>query len=297
VLTCETQDSGRIEVYTRPTAPRSIGGVLDDGLKLWRQAFAKTWPVAIMAQVLVAIPLVIFWLQLGSAATAAQAQLFSMMTMSPAFSLAYLLLSLVSIGFHNAIIAQTNAAAVNVAMSVGESLSEGFRLLGRAFLLGLLVGIGLVVPLAMVFFAFAGASALPRVAFGIVVFLAVCFVLGKVILGTIILVIEDKRAVEALRRSWTLTTGYWWRVATILTVLIIVIAVVFIVVGIIAGIVVAIVGAKTVAATAIIQLISLLGNTLITPLYSAVAVSIYYDLKLRKEGADLAGRVNALATP
>jgi hypothetical protein len=45
----------------------------------------------------------------------------------------------------------------------------------------------------------------------------------------------------------------------------------------------------------LIQVISLLGNTLISPLYSAVLVAIYYDLKLRKEGADLAGRVSALA--
>jgi hypothetical protein len=77
--------------------------------------------------------------------------------------------------------------------------------------------------------------------------------------------------------------------------LIIVIAVLFLVVGVIAGIVAAILGTKALATTALIQLISLLGNTLITPLYSAVAVSIYYDLKLRKEGADLAGRVHALA--
>jgi hypothetical protein len=45
----------------------------------------------------------------------------------------------------------------------------------------------------------------------------------------------------------------------------------------------------------LIQIISLLGNALVTPLYSAVLLAIYYDIKLRKEGADLAGRVNALA--
>jgi hypothetical protein len=45
----------------------------------------------------------------------------------------------------------------------------------------------------------------------------------------------------------------------------------------------------------LIQGISLLGNTLISPLYAAVLVAIYHDLKLRKEGADLAGRVSALA--
>jgi len=40
--------------------------------------------------------------------------------------------------------------------------------------------------------------------------------------------------------------------------------------------------------------VSLLGTTILLPLISATLVAIYYDFKLRIEGADLAGRVNAL---
>lgn len=282
-------------MYTRPNAPRSIGGVLDDGLRLWLQAFSRTWPVALMSQVLLLLPLVIYWLQSGSIAAVAQSQVYLIMMKSAGFSLAYLLVSLASIGFQNAIVAQTDATAWGRAMATGEGLSVGFRLLGRTLLFGILVAIGIVVPVALMFFAFAGVSTLGRIASGIGVFLIICFVLGKIVLGANILVIEDKGAVESLRRSWTLTTGHWWRVAAILSVLIIVIAVVLLVVGVLAGVVAAIVGPHSTTSALLVQLLSLFGNTLFGPLFSAVTVAIFYDLKLRREGADLAGRVSALA--
>jgi len=281
-------------VYTRPNAPRSIGGVLDDGLRLWRQAFSRAWPLAVMAQVLVSIPIVIFWIQSGSVA-GAQTQFFLVMTKSLGFALAYALVSLASIGFQNAVIAQTDATATGVARTVGQSLALGFRLLGRAFLMLVLIGVGIAVPVGLLFVVLAAVSVAGRIAIGLVAFLLVCFVFGKIILATIILVIENKGATDSLRRSWTITTGHWWRVATILTVLIIVVAVVFLVVGVIAGIVGASLGPKSGISAALVQLITLFGNTLIVPLSAAVSVAIYYDLKLRKEGADLAGRVNALA--
>jgi hypothetical protein len=282
-------------VYTRPNAPRSIGGVLDDGLRLWLQAFSKTWPLALISQVLLMLPLVIYWLQSGSIATIAQSQFFPIMMKSAGFSLSYALASFASIGFQNAIVAQTDAAAWGRALSTGQGLSVGFRLFGRTLWFGILVAIAIAVPLALVFFALAGVSTLGRIAFGIAVFLVICFVLGKILLGATILVVEDKGAVESLRRSWTLTTGHWWRVAAILTVLIIVIAVVLLVIGVLAGIVAAMAGRQSITSALLVQLLSLFGNTLLGPLFSAVSVAILYDLKLRKEGADLAGRVSALA--
>jgi hypothetical protein len=39
----------------------------------------------------------------------------------------------------------------------------------------------------------------------------------------------------------------------------------------------------------LVQLISAAGYTLFIPFISAVSLSIYYDLKFRKEGTDLGG--------
>jgi hypothetical protein len=281
-------------MYTPATEPRSIGGVLDDGLRLWRAAFSKAWLIALMGQLLMAIPLLIYWAKFGAPLGARQ-PMITMMMNSVGLSLAYLVFSIASIGFHNAVIAQTDAAARNAGTTIGQSLSIGFRLLGRAFLMGLLVGLAVGVPVGLLFVVLVGASAAVRLIVGAAAFVVFCFAVGKVILGAVILIVEDKGAVDSLRRSWTLTTGYWWRVATILTVLVIVIVVLFLVIGIVAGIVAASMGSSGGISGLLIQVISLLGNALISPLYAAVLVAIYHDLKLRKEGSDLAGRVNALA--
>jgi len=281
-------------VYTRPTEPRSIGGVLDDGFRLWRSAFSKAWPIAVMGQLLMAIPLAIYWVQFGAPLGGQQAAV-AMMKGSVGLSLTYLVFSIAAIGFHNAVIAQTDSTTNGAGEPIGLSLSVGFRLLGRAFLMGILVGFAVALPLAVLFFILLGASTMVRVIVGAMALLVLCYAVGKVILGAVVLIVEDKRALESLRRSWTLTAGYWWHVAIILTVLVIVIVAVFLFIGIIAGIVAASMGSTAGTAGLLIQGISLLGNTLISPLYAAVLVAIYHDLKLRKEGADLAGRVSALA--
>jgi hypothetical protein len=281
-------------VYTKPTEPRSIGGVLDDGLRLWRAAFSKAWPIALMGQLLLAIPLVIYWARFGTPLGGQQTAAL-MMSGSVALSLVYLVFSIAAIGFHNAVIAQTDAATKGAGETIGQSLSIGFRLLGRAFLMGFLVGLAVALPVLVLFFILGSASTIVRVIVGAVAFVVFCYAVGKIILGAVILIVEDKGATESLGRSWTLTAGHWWRVATILTVLVIVIVALVLFVGIIAGIIAASTGSIGGISGILVQGISLLGNTLISPLYSAVLVAIYYDLKLRKEGADLAGRVNALA--
>ena len=281
-------------MYTRPTEPRSIGGVLDDGFRLWRSAFSKAWPIALMGQLLMVIPLAIYWVQFGVPLGAKQLGAAMMMN-SVGLSLAYLVFSIAAIGFHNAVIAQTDATTQGMGETIGQSLSVGFRLLGRAFLMGLLVGFAVALPMVVLFFILVGASTMVRVIVGAMAFLVLCYAVGKIVLGAVVLIVEDKGATDSLRRSWTLTAGYWWHVAIILTVLVIVIVAVFLFIGIIAGIVAASMGSTGGISGFLVQGISLLGNTLISPLYAAVLVAIYHDLKLRKEGADLAGRVNALA--
>ena len=76
-------------MYTRPTEPRSIGGVLDDGFRLWRSAFSKAWPIALMGQLLLAVPLAIYWARFGAPLDGQQAAV-AMMRGSVGLSLAYL---------------------------------------------------------------------------------------------------------------------------------------------------------------------------------------------------------------
>ncbi len=67
-------------MYTIPTEPRSIGGVLDDGLRLWRAAFSRAWLIALMGQLLLAVPLVVYWAKFGAPLGARQPLVTMMMS-------------------------------------------------------------------------------------------------------------------------------------------------------------------------------------------------------------------------
>jgi hypothetical protein len=82
-----------------------------------------------------------------------------------------------------------------------------------------------------------------------------------------------------------------------LTVLFVMVFVTLFVVGLLTGFAAAaLVAAKSTMSLLVVQLISAAANTLYIPFISAVVLSVYYDLKLRKEGTDLASRVDSLAT-
>lgn len=283
-------------MYSKPSAPRSIGGVLDDGFRLGRAGFSKTWPLAFAAQVLVALPLVIFKSQYGGGDIGAmQANMVALQ--SPGYSLVYMALALVSAGFQNAITAQNASVAQGPDRTMGESLSIGFRLLPRTLLLGLLLVVGfLLIGICFIIPGFfVGITG--RYLLIALYFVPVFFYLGRVFLGNVIFVVEDIGAYASLLRSWHLTKDNYWRTAAILTVLLIIFLVVLLVAGLLTSIAATALGAaKSTAALTLMQLIPAVANTLFTPFISAVLLSIYFDLKIRKEGADLAGRVDSLAT-
>ena len=42
---------GDKKMYVQPAAPRPIGGVIDDAIKLYRASFRTCWPIALIASV------------------------------------------------------------------------------------------------------------------------------------------------------------------------------------------------------------------------------------------------------
>jgi hypothetical protein len=318
MLTFESQDSGRIDVYTRPNAPRSIGGVLDDGLKLWLDSLSKTWPLALLAQLVYAIPLVMLRVQLKdlpivpssnvfSAANAANTQLFLALVKSPMLALAYLLTLLLVVACYTAIVIRIEGVSTNSASSTRASLAAGFRLLPRVLLqllvfilsaivitvaLGILAGI--VGAIAAAGMGGAKSPVLPIISVTMM-FLFVFFLLGRLFLSYFALVVDDAGAMASIKLSWTLTRGCWWRCSAILFVLIIIGVVFAIVVAFANGLILVSLGATSVAATVLEQVVSVVANAFLGSLYPAVLIAIFHDLKLRKQGVDLVGRVNALA--
>jgi hypothetical protein len=314
MLTFGSQDSGRIDVYTRPNAPGSIGGVLDDGLKLWLESLSKTWPLALIAQLLYAIPLVMLRVQLkdmpvalGSnaltAANAANAQLFLALFKSPILILTYLVTILIAVVCYTAIVIRIEGVSTNGVPSLQASLASGFRLLPRV-LLQLLVFFLSAIVFTVVLGIIAGivggiaggtkSAVMPIISFTLV-FLFAFFLLGRIFLSFFALVADDAGAIASIKVSWTLTRGCWWRCSAILVVLVIIGIVFTLVIAFANGLVVISLGAASVAATVLTQLLGVVSNAFLGSLYPAVLIAIFHDLKLRKQGGDLAGRVNALA--
>jgi hypothetical protein len=285
--------------------------VLDDGLKLWRESIPKTWPLAVLAQLVVAVPLVLLAYKYPAVfpasptralgpASAANAQAMLALFTSPATWLTYLAIIILSVECYAAIVLRVASVAGGTALSLGGSLSSALRLLPRLLLQFLLFLVAIFVAALVTAFlvglgaALAGSGRVLAAAVYFIIFLAAVFVFGRVFFASWILILDDAGAAASIGASWRLTQGYWWRCAAILTVLIIIALVFTLVVGFLAGVIGAALG-QGVLGTGLSQLVSLAANAVLGSLYPAVSIAILYDLRLRKQGGDLMGRVDALA--
>jgi hypothetical protein len=213
---------------------------------------------------------------------------------SPATWLTYLGILVLSALIYTALVLRVAAVANGTESSLGGALSSALRLLPRLLAQFLLIiAVAVVVGVALALLTVAGRMVAGLVF--IVLFFVLFYVLGRVFFASIVLMVDDAGPAESIAISWRLTKGYWWRCAGILLVLFIIGLVFSLVVGFISAAFGGALGATSLLATGVSQLISLLVNTVLGSLYPAVLIAILYDLKLRKEGGDLLGRVDALA--
>lgn len=295
-------------MYAKPTTPRSIGGIVDDGIRLYRDAFSQSWPLALAGQVCLFIPAMMIQYQFRAVFNVKDPQAVLQVFKSPAIWLSYLVGAIAFIGFYNAVIVQLEAIAADQPVPRGRALSVGFRLLPRTILLGMVMFVGfvgvtfvaalLVGVVAGILTAVVGSTAAPLVGGVLGVGLSAIFLLvwGKVYLSHIALLVEDAAVFKSVGISWTVITGHWWRGAAVYSVAMILVLVFYLLVAAINGSLAGLTLRNPFGAgTVIAQLVSFVGGTLLMTFIPAVLLALYHDLTLRKEGTDLAGRVNALA--
>lgn len=299
-------------MYTKPAAPRSIGGVLDDAIKLYRDAFAKSWPLALIGQVVIAAPLLVIRLQLAAvpgvggnpmavARNPAAAAAYLAIYKSPAIWLSYLAVLVATFGLYNALIVQIDGFATAKPRSVGESIAAGVRLLPCALLLYLVMIVGLTLSMVCVgvVAGILGAMHVAAIVRGILLVafaVALIYVLGRAFLAYVALIVERAAVFKSFGISWALIKNHWWRTATVYTVAIVIVFVFYLLIGALNALVFAMLHSTSGAATLVSQLFSIAVGTVLVPFFPAVLLAIYYDLKLRRDGADLADRVNALSS-
>jgi len=287
-------------VYIKPTAPRSIGGIVDDAIRLYREAFGKSWLLALCAQVLLAVPVLIIRFQVTATPVVAGNPLAVLAIFkSPAVWLPYLVAAVLTIGFYNALVVLIDGLATAEIQSLSQSLATGFRLLPRTIALSVVMLVALTVAGACVavLAGLLGRAVSPILAGVLVVAFAatVIYVWGRAFLANIALVVEDAGVFKSLEISWALIKNHWWRTATVYTIALIIAMVVYFIISFLSGLVIAILHSSIGTATVVSQLISIVGGTVLMSFFPAVLLAMYHDLKLRTQGADLVSRVNALA--
>lgn len=261
-----------------PTSPRPIGGVLDNAFRLYRHAFVPALPLALVVAVVTTV-LGIMAAVYAPQPTADDPMAGLKALAIPTILASYLLAMLVMLVVYGALFARIDAVARGDQMSTGEAIGIGVsssaRLLGVGILLTIMLVIGtllLVIP-------------------GI-------YLWGVFQLAVIPPVLERAGVLESFGISQRLVKGNWWRVFLIIVVAFCVLMVLSVVVGVIAGVIAAIAGPMDTGSfgpgVLLTQVLSGLVNLITLAFFPCVMLAVYYDLKLRREGTDLAGKLGEL---
>lgn len=310
--------------YVAPSSPLSIGGVLDNWLRLFRESFGQCWVLAAVAAVTVGI--LIFFVKVPLPAqtmTLWQQRLQSWsMINGPQGPLAAVLMILIGLAVTGALLAAQVAVVQGRPLSFAEALTAGLRRLPRmlwgfVLLTLVMIGVGLVVSIPLAIVAgvtvglthHAGTSMASHLfAFGLtlifvfVALLTLSYVAVRLQLWQPSIFAENDSATASLGRSWRLVGGHWWRTTAILFVGGIVIGVLGYAVPWLVGLALGVFGAGTAGllpsalfALHLIQVFAQATRVITLPLTTSLSLAIYHDLKLRREGADLAARTEALS--
>jgi len=279
-------------MYVQPTAPRAIGGVIDDAIKLYRASFRTCWPIALIGSVVTAAISLYLLSRFPALGTVRDpALMWQMLKPSPLWG--WLLIpGIASLLLLGAVIACQNALAAGTGpMTVGVALATAFARLHwllLAVLVGaIFIGFGVGIVLVPVVAASRVLAVLAWVILGI-------YLWGRLQLWMVAVFAEDAGTFRAMGVSWRLVGGHWWRSATILTVGIIIVLVISMLFGLVGNLIFVVVRVDRMSVLMGNQLITAVERVFVTPMMPAVLVAMYYDFKLRREGGDLAARTKSL---
>ena len=260
-------------MYVLAQQPRSIGQVLDAAAQLFKAAFAALLPFSITAGVLAVLPGAILLLG-GPSLETDPGKMLSLMR-SPAYWTVMVVSMFVNIIVYGAAMVRAESVAQGASVSAGEALDVGARRCLIAFVssicFGLVVAVGLVLLIVP----------------GLILMVSLVF-------GVTAIMIDGKGIIEGLSYSHKLVWGNWWRTATLLTVGIIIVYILFVIAALALGMTAGFVSRDRTILLLVQFLSSGVATFIMTPFLIALMLEIYRDLKLRKEGGDLAGRLSSL---
>jgi hypothetical protein len=304
-----------------PSTPVSIGGVLDSGFRLFRETYSRSWPPALVVA-LAGIAFGIAEALMLQEQSGAGAGLFSTVqslaklgeTFRPQVFAGTLLLYLVGSVCCGAVLIINRAllqgdASISAAKALAKSLGRLPALVACGVLYILFISVAtMLAAFVVIFLAFLLGLLIPGlfsqgvgplqvllISLGVVLYLIpAIYIVMKLQLALAVLFLEDAGPVSALRTSWKLTRGRWWRGFAIISVagiLLYLFSAAFSLLGIAAaGLITTGMQERVIVTTIVGHIASLL----VTPAFMAIYLALYNDFKLRSEGGDLAARAAAL---
>ena len=265
----------------QPTQPQGVGGVLDTAFQLYKTSFGAVWPISLLLAVVNVLPIVFLVLVAlpGLDPASLVSNPFAMYS-NPMTLIVMLLGGVLGLWVGSALFLKQHAIGIDEQMSTGEALGAALPRLVSMLIAGILFGVAVLIGLVLL--------VVPGLILMVSLFLYMT-----------LLLFENKGPIDSLVGSHKLVWGNWWRSCAVMTLMAILLFVILFAVGLVMGVIMPFAGlalADTFALSMIMQAISnALFYVFLGPFGTAVLISLYWDLKLRKQGGDLAARVNALS--
>ena len=267
----------------QPNQPQPIGGVLDTVFQLYKVSLPRVIPVSLLAA-LTDVPALLYGIRMSArmqnATDVEQMTAQAMMTFTdPAYYGIIFVSNLVKLWFFAAMVMQISAIGKDEELPVKVALARGVRPVPSMFVGSILYSIAVVIGMILL------------------VIPGLILLVSLVLSLTVLIPLEGKGPLSALKASHHLVWGCWWRTTAILTVGGIILIVIFTALGLLAGLAAPLLGGgnSLLVQTATSSLVTLIITLLLSPLYASMLIAIYWDLKLRKQGTDLEARVGALS--
>jgi hypothetical protein len=276
------------ELYP-PARPQAIGEVLDLSFRIFRVSLLKCLPLAVAALLLQQLPN-IYSLARGRSLTGVLHA-----THDAPWWLLYVIGWLSSTALGSAILVRQYAIARHQAGTARDAIGVVLRRLPGLVVIGLVIFIAIAACFVPV-----GLAAGNRLAMALVFLLMALpasYVALRLSLATTGYLLNPWGAIEALQRSWNLTSGSFWRLAAIWTIAVVVLGVFDMIAGIVAAAIAIPIGYGDVAlVTAITTSVVVILMALALPFFTSIALAVFGDLSVRREGTDLAARISGPAT-
>ena len=248
-------------MYTRPSAPRSVGAVFEDTIRLY-QASVHGWWLASLLAALIGLPVSLYVERsLGPDPT-----LDGMLSLarSPAVWWLSALTLAGSVYLYCVMVRNINTVFLGGALTPASGFAAGLRVLPAA-LIATLVSILLTVGGTVLFL-------IPGI-----------WLLGRLQFWPVVLMAEGGGAGGAILRSSRLVKGYWWHSSTVVSIAVLLLFLLGIVLNLTITALMAVTRHDAGATKLFSDTLGAVLQAAAAPLVAAAYVAAYYDLLLRHE--------------